>query len=342
VEVLPLQARTRDLRKDTVHPGRLPLRAASDTLAYSLTLASRLRRLRPDVVHTNSLKSGIYGSIAARLAGAPVAWYLNDRIDADYLPRPAVRLLRSLSLHLPDVVIANSEATRQTLPARARAVVVPPAVGLASPGSEQTRGNHPLVVGMIGRVAPWKGQDVFLRAFAKAFPAGSQRAVIIGAALFGQAEVAYGEGLRRLADDLGVADRVEFRGHRENIIGELRSIDVLVHASTSPEPFGQVVVEGMSARLPVVASRSGGPEEIITDGVDGLLYPAGDVRALADILVRLDAEPNLCAQLGRAAEQRASDFAPESVARQMMRCYEMARRSHPGRRRSAILRRWAN
>jgi glycosyltransferase involved in cell wall biosynthesis len=177
---------------------------------------------------------------------------------------------------------------------------------------------------MIGRLAPWKGQDVFLRAFAQAFPDGRQRAVIVGDALFGEAEVAYGEGLRRLAEKLGVAHRVEFRGYREDIIREMRALDVLVHASITPEPFGQVVIEGMSAQLPVVASRGGGPEEIITHGVDGLLYSPGDVAALAQILAQLEAEPQLRAQLGGAGERRAQDYSPGSVAELIMGAYGLA------------------
>jgi glycosyltransferase involved in cell wall biosynthesis len=328
VEVLPMHARTRALRKDSVHPGRLPLRAAWDTLVYSLTLARRLRRLGPDVVHTNSLKSGIYGSIAARFADVPVAWYLNDRVDADYLPRPAVVLVRALTRHLTDVVIANSKATRQTLDPRTRAVVVAPAVGLAAASeSERSAPNGPLVVGMISRVAPWKGQHVFLRAFAQAFPDGRELAVIVGAPLFGEAEVKYADGLRRLAEELGLGDRVAFRGHRDDIAGELRAMNVLVHASTTAEPFGQVVIEGMSARLPVVASRGGGPEEIISDGVDGVLYPPGDVAALARILTQLAAEPESRIRLGQAAEIRAREFSAASAAAQIVRCYEVARQS---------------
>ena len=143
--------------------------------------------------------------------------------------------------------------------------------------------------------------------------------------MFGEAEVAYAEGLSRIAEELGIADRVDFRGHREDIVAELSEMDILVHASKTPEPFGQVVIEGMSAQLPVVASRGGGPEEIITDGVDGLLYPRGDVAALAQILLQLEAEPQLRNQLGRAARRRAQDFSPDSVADQTMRAYELAR-----------------
>jgi glycosyltransferase involved in cell wall biosynthesis len=326
VEVLPMRGRTRHLRKDSVRPGRLPLRAALDTISYTLRLARHLRRLRPDIVHTNSLKSGIYGSIAARLAGSPVVWHVRDRIDTDYLPRSAVVLVRALTRHLADVVISNSRATRRTLNPRDRSLVVPSVVGLPTSGPEPSKNDGPLVVGIVGRLAPWKGQDVFLRAFAQAFPQGRQRAVIVGAALFGDAEIAYGDSLQELAEQLGVTSRVEFRGHREDVLRELRSMDVLVHASITPEPFGQVVIEGMSVQLPVVASRGGGPEEIITDGVDGLLYPRGDVAALAEILVRLEAEPQLRTKLGRAGAQRARDFAPAAIAAEIMRAYGLARR----------------
>jgi glycosyltransferase involved in cell wall biosynthesis len=325
VEVLAMRERTRLLRKESVQPRRLPLRAVGDTLVYTMMLARRLRTLRPDVVHTNSLKSGIYGSMAARLVGVPLVWHLRDRMDTDYLPRLGVLLVRMLAHRLPHVVISNSQVTRQALWGRERSLVIASLAELASPREEPLSQAGPLVVGIVGRLAPWKGQDVFLRAFAEAFPNGEERAIVVGAPLFGQAEMAFAATLRRLSQELNLGSRVEFRGHREDITAELRTIDVLVHASTTPEPFGQVVIEGMSAQLPVVATRGGGPEEIISDGVDGMLYPRGDVAALAQILVRLGAEPRLRAQLGSAAARRASDFSGDSIARQTMVAYGLAR-----------------
>jgi glycosyltransferase involved in cell wall biosynthesis len=331
VEVLPLPQRTSQLRKDNIRIGRLPLHSIFDTLIYTLRLAWRLRQLRPDVVHTNSLKSGIYGSLAARLAGTPVVWHLRDRIADDYLPNIAGRLLRALIRRAPDVVISNSRTTSDTLGAAERSLVIPSVVEPALP--TRARANPPngqLLVGMVGRLAPWKGQDVFLRAFALAFPTGSQRAVVVGKPLFGEEEVVYAEALRQLAGELGIADRVEFLGHREDVPGELHRMDVLVHASTTPEPFGQVVIEGMSAGLPVVAPRHGGPAEIISDGVNGVLYTPGDVTELAQVLVRLSADESLRVELGSAASSRARDFSPQVVATQVMQAYALARRKKSG------------
>jgi glycosyltransferase involved in cell wall biosynthesis len=176
----------------------------------------------------------------------------------------------------------------------------------------------------VGRLAPWKGQDVFLRAFAEAFAGGPQRAVVVGAPLFGQEEVAYSDGLRALAGELGIGPRVDFRGHRADVASELRELDVLVHASTIAEPFGQVVAEGMAAGLAVLATAAGGPTEIVTDGVDGLLYPPGDVRALALLLRRVDADAGLRVRLGAAARDRAAAFSPAAVAERVMTAYERA------------------
>ena len=131
-----------------------------------------------------------------------------------------------------------------------------------------------LRVGILGRLDPWKGQHVFLDAFAAAFGDGGAEAVIVGTKLFG--DDGYLEELERQVKALGLEGRVEFRGFRDRVDDELRSLDVLVHASTIPEPFGQVVVEGMAAGLAVVAADAGGPAEVITHGVDGLLYPPGD------------------------------------------------------------------
>ena len=100
-----------------------------------------------------------------------------------------------------------------------------------------------------------------------------------------------------------------------------------MHASITPEPFGQVVIEGMCAQMLVVASRGGGPEEIISDGVDGFLYRSGDIDALAQILVRLEAEPELRTRLGPAAARRARDFSGDSIAGQMMLAYDLARQA---------------
>ncbi len=314
-EVLPLGAAAQAVRRNRVRPGLGAVSAA----VYAARLARRLRRLKPDLVHVNTLKSGVYGAPAARLAGIPVVWHLHDRLADDYMSGRAARMVRTASSLFAEQVIANSRATLATVGERARdkATVVPnPVEPPTSPAlirDEVTR------VGMLGRIAPWKGQDVFLEAFARAFPSPGVEAVLIGAPLFG--EDAFLESLRRRTRELGIDRRVTFRGFVEDVSAELGELDLLVHASTIPEPFGQAVLEGMAAGLPVVASDAGGPAEIVRDGVDGLLYPPGDAPALAERLRRLAGDRSLRARLGEAARRSAGEFSPERVAEMVEEVY---------------------
>lgn len=320
VEVLAMAGTAGALGRERVRPGRLPVSALTHTAAYVARLSRRLRHFEPDVVHTNSLKSALYGGLAARLASIPVVWHVRDRITTDYLPSAACRVVKLAARILPAAIIANSRTTLATLGrAGVGGVAIASPLGFRPSLSSRQSTTHPLRVGMVGRLDRWKGQHVFLDAFAQAFPDGPEEAVIVGASLFGAN--GYARELERQVSTLGLDGRVEFRGFRNRIEDELRRVDVLVHASTIPEPFGQVVVEGMAVGLPVVAADAGGPAEMIHHGENGLLYPPGDTHALAMALHRLANEPLLGERLGNAARLRAQDFTAERIAPEIMCVY---------------------
>ncbi|HEY5198274.1 MAG TPA: glycosyltransferase [Solirubrobacteraceae bacterium] len=320
-EVFPMSERARGLRKGDVGLRRLPLGAAAATVSYTLRLTARLRRTRPDLVHANSLKAGVYGSVAARLAGVPVIWHVRDRIAPDYLPKPAVRVLRFMTLHLATAVIANSDATRRTLDSRARPVVLPsigPAV-LRAPGEAGQQRGRSFTVGMIGRLAPWKGQDLFLRAFADAFRETDARCQIVGAALFGETD--FEQRLHVLADELGLGTRVEFRGFRADVGAELARMDLLVHASVIPEPYGQVIMQAMTAGVAAVAADAGGPAEMIEHGVNGLLYRMGDEAALAAAMRRVAGDSDLRRRVVQGGMTTVTEQQPSAVAARVEQLY---------------------
>ncbi len=319
VEVLAFAASAREVRRDAVRLGSGAPSAALHTLGYAARLARRLRQLRPDIVHTNSLKSGVYGGLAAKAAGVALVWHLRDRIAEDYIPKPAVRVMRSFIAGVADGILANSTATLDTLPARVheRGWVIPDSVEVST--YPRTADGHATTFGMLGRIAPWKGQDLFLRAFAAAFPAGEERAVLVGTPMFG--EEAYERELHELAADLGLAGRVEFRGFREDIWRELASFDVLVHASVIPEPFGQVVLEGMAAGLAVIAADEGGPAAVIDDGRTGRLFRSRDPDALAAAMAALGADPDERRRLGGAAQLVLEEYRPQALAERLERVY---------------------
>jgi glycosyltransferase involved in cell wall biosynthesis len=332
-QVLPMAERARGLRKGTVTPGAVPAVVVVETILYIARLALLLRRLRPDLVHTNSLKAGVYGSLAARIACVPVVWHVRDRIATDYLPAPAVAMLRTMTRRLAAAVVANSHATMETLDPQAQPVILYSVVpeALLPPGECESQAPTSHSIGMIGRFAPWKGQDLFLRAFAEAFPNGETRCVLVGAALFG--EDAFEERLLDLVNELGISARVEFRGFQGDIWAELARMRMLVHASVIPEPFGQVVLEGMAARVPVVAADAGGPAELISHNVNGVLYRMGDQAALARAMRELAADPTRRRRLIDAGEATAAAYHPDVVGARMQALYRNVvaggRRSRP-------------
>lgn len=321
VEVLPMSAAARDTRKDTISPTGMAVSTVRATAGYVAALRRRLRQLEPDVLHTNSLKSALYGGLAGRAAGVPVLWHVRDRIAPDYLPPAAVRLVRAATVGLPTAVVAPSKAVLDTLPSRRPAIreVVPDSVDPPSGIGERVPEPHPFRIGIVGRLSEWKGQHVAIEAFARAFPTGDSQLWLVGEAMFG--ETGYVDRLHRQIATLGLGDRVELRGFRGDVWAELAQLDILVHASTSPEPFGQVVLEGMAAGLPVVATTPGGPAEMMVDDVDGLLVPTGSTEALTAALLRLAADPALRHRLGQSARTTADHYTPTRTALGVLEIY---------------------
>lgn len=182
------------------------------------------------------------------------------------------------------------------------------------------------VVVNVGRLVPWKGQDVFLRAAAEVLRTRPRaRALIVGGP---GDEVESREFARRLRQDaaaLGLEGRVVFTGFRADVPELLAASDLVVHSATRPEPFGRVVVEAMAAGRPVIATSAGGVLEILEDGRTGRLVPPGDAAALAAALAALLDAPERATEMGRQARQDAEvRFGAERFARSLERIYDRA------------------
>jgi glycosyltransferase involved in cell wall biosynthesis len=135
------------------------------------------------------------------------------------------------------------------------------------------------VLGLFGRLAPWKGQDVAIRALALLGDRPDVQLLIVGDALFG--EESYAAELRALVASHGLNERVHFLGFRTDVPVLMRVVDVLVHTSTAPEPFGRVIAEGMLAERPVIATAGGGVSEIVRAGITAWQVGPNDPAALA-------------------------------------------------------------
>ncbi len=270
-----------------------------------------IRRAGADLVHVNtSLRNGKAAIVAARWAGVPCVCHVRmfDELNAfDRLFAPGVRAFLCISGAVRAHLTAQGVAPE-------RSQVVHNAVDLADyvrpPDPAAVRGEFgwpaatPLV-GIVGRLDWWKGHEYFLQALAEVVrQVPTARGLVIGEAETGPLNQVYSARLQTLTRELGLSDKVVFTGFRADVPRLMGALDVVVLSSAEPEPFGRVVIEGMAAGRPVVATAAGGVLDVIEDGVNGVLVPPRDAPALAAALRALLTEPARARQIGQAARQR--------------------------------------
>jgi len=189
--------------------------------------------------------------------------------------------------------------SRPTFVVSAGAPVPPPS---SQPAPLQLPSDVP-VVGLVGRLQPWKGQDRLLRAQALLRERGHDlHLVIVGGDAYGLSP-RYAESLPRLIGELGLDDAVTMTGQVPDAGPYIEQLDILVNAS-DPEPFGIVLLEGMARGVAVVAVDSGGPSEFIEHAQTGMLARSGEPAALADALEPLLSSPALRDAVGEASRER--------------------------------------
>jgi glycosyltransferase involved in cell wall biosynthesis len=281
-----------------------------------LGMAWRLARLAGgyDVMYVNSQKAAVVGMLTGLLIGKPVVWHLHDILSPEHFASLQRRVVVGLANRAARAVIAISEVTRQSFldcgGDPQRVVVVPNGIdvtrfaGIDSLDVARLRTESGLpgraLVGLFGRITPWKGQHILISALPD-LP--DVDAVIVGDALFG--ETKYKESLLRLADRLGVADRVHWLGYRGDVPQLMRMVDVVVHTSIAPEPFGRVIIEGVLAGRPVLASNHGASRELLGDESGWLVTPENPLALARAIRRVLSSPPEQVAAMVRSERERA-------------------------------------
>lgn len=305
----------------------LPIDALSQvrrgaSLATVLSALSSFRRLRTqlaqslasaDVLYANSQKAFLLVALSKRWR-QPLVWHLRDLLTKDHFSAILRRTAVFAGNHFATVIIVNSQATADAFIAeggrREKIRLVPDGIDakpfdavdlavvkllraeLCPPGK--------LLIGLFGRLAHWKGQHILLEAIA-GMP--DVQVCLVGDALFG--ESAYAAQLQERASKADLAGRIHFLGFRTDIPELMTAMDIVVHTSVSAEPLGRVILEGMLARKPVIATRAGGAAEIVEDERSGLLVSPGSVRELQEAIARLKHNPDLYIDLAAAGRQRA-------------------------------------
>jgi glycosyltransferase involved in cell wall biosynthesis len=307
--------------------------ATPSAASYVARLRRAIRLFGPDLIQTNGLKMHL---LAAWATGSmPLVWHLHDYLGS----RPLTARLLRWNVARCATVVANSRSVaadaRVALGSGVTIVTIHNAVDL---GRFAPRGDRvdlddlaalpaapagTVRVGLLATFARWKGHETFLRAISRLPRELPVRAYVIGDALYQTEGSQYSsDALRQSVSALGLDGRVGFTGFIRHPETALRALDVVVHASTSPEPFGLVIAEAMACGRAVVVSNAGGAAELVTPGVDALTHTPGDDRELAARIAALVADPHLRERLGGAARETSErDFDQARLARDLVPIY---------------------
>lgn len=309
---------TDDVQHGGVSHGTSVLTLASKFIAMRKQYRHLVKSRKWDAIYANTIRSALVASTVPK-SKVPLVFHLRDRMTEKHIPRIALPIIKLWLGLRTDTWIANSHGTAKTIPQRAKRVNV-----CYSPVDDAffdiplpSSTTETIHIALIGRLARWKGQKEFISALAELdkFTSRPWKASIVGGALFGESD--YVDELGDLIKQHGLDERVTMTGHVDQVNDLMETVDVVAHCSTIPEPFGQVVAQGMAAGRAVVAANTGGPVEIINPEKTGLLVDPTSPTQLAEQLARLINDPSLRLELGRNARIDAERFRAAEVTGQI-------------------------
>jgi glycosyltransferase involved in cell wall biosynthesis len=281
---------------------------ASVVLPRSRAVLAHLQKARPDIVYlANGVSPNVDALVATARAGIPTL--VHEKGYRRIGPRERV-MSRWIDVFVGMTDLVTAHARTRGVQARRHLTIYDgidceqfaPGGGAAVRRELGIRPDAP-VVGIVGHIQGWKGQDLVVQAMAQLRDRHPElRCLIVGGVHRQGAE--YAERMRARIAAEGLGEQVILTGARRDVAACLDAMDVAIHASTNPEPFGRVLIEAMALERPLIAPREGGPLEIVVDGETGLLIPPRDPSALATAIDRLVADPDLRRRMGAAARAR--------------------------------------
>jgi len=306
-------------------------------MRQQLRLATYLARNQVRLIHTHGFYANTFALPAAWLGRTPVR--IASIRDDGSVWTPAQRAVDRLACRLADCTVVNAEMIRRRLVHEGwrddRIAVIPNGVDTrrfqarSEPSSLRQEfglaAGAPLI-GVLARLAPSKGLEVFIEAariVADRFP--DARFLIVGdegTPNEGAPPGGYRQALARHAERLGLSDRVIFTGFRLDVPDVLAELAISVLPSVTGEGLPNSVLESMAAGVAVVATNSGGTKEAVADGETGMLVPPTDVSALARAIGQLLEDSELRSRYGAAGHRRIADrFSQERMAHEMQSLY---------------------
>lgn len=278
---------------------------------YNATKFIKEKKIEFLVAH--GLHSWAYGGIIAKISGVKSVFYVQGDIKSEDFRT----LIGGIGLRMmPTLYIANSEFTAESIRRllKRKTEVSTLASDIQKFDSiyedeakrklreEFNIPENIFIFSIIGRIQRWKGQDTAIAAFKNMRHKEKTRLMIVGDVTFKNDLMFYND-LKDLSKK--EKDGIIFTGFREDIPYIMKGSDVILNISRNPEPFGIVIVEGMMARKPVIATKQGGPLEIVKSSIDGFLVEPNDYIELAKLMDRLVEDQELVKKISENGYKKA-------------------------------------
>jgi len=283
---------------------------AANFLPALLQTLWTVRRFKPDLIHVNNEPlCNRAAVVAGKLLGVPVVAHVRG-------DQQGSMLMQSL-FKMPDYFIAVSRWVSDSIgrlgvPAAKRTYIYDGIelhkLDVAADGRAFRRQHQipeeAFVVGLVGLLIPWKGQLLFVEAARQLL---QEMPDAVFALVGGTPDEcrAYEAELRKIAEQPGLKGRIVFTGHVSDMAAVYNGLDVVLSASTSPEPLGTMIIEAMTMARPLIAPDHGGAVEMIENGKTGLLFKPGDAQDLAEKIRSLYRDVALRNDLGQSARAHA-------------------------------------
>ena len=286
-----------------------------------------LRRNRIDIVHMNNINFNRDWILGCRVARIPCVSHIRGIM---IYVSPVTRFITQLV----NRIVCISDAVHDSLircgykPEKLKIVhngIDPegllPDKDNAILRAELNLGDSKHVIGVVGNVKRWKGQDVVIRAMGEVINEYPDcKCLIVGDTA--EKDRPYRKELETLIKELRLDKSVVFTGSIKNVANPMSLMDIVIHSSVEPEPFGRVIIEAMSLGKPVIASRAGGAAEIIQEPEFGLMHKPGDSEELSQKIKTLLGSPSERESLGAAGRRRVeSQFHYKTNSHRMMELY---------------------
>ena len=277
-----------------------------------------IKKNKAKVIVINTVKSAFFGIPAARRAAIKSVWVIRDCLSKDYYRKAFLRSIKSLSRKAGKIICTSQEVKAHLV--KLAGNDLEDKINIVYNGADLNRFNPSLkgesvkkelllqdkhIISLIGRLEPWKGQKVFIRAAQIIFEKREDlRFLVVGGPLFGREK--YEKECHILVKELALEGKVLFLGFRDDIPDIIAASDIIVHTSILPEPFGRDIIEAMACAKPVISTNIGGPAEIISSET-GILIEPGKPELLADEIIKLINDPDKMILLGKEARKRIEE-----------------------------------